>query len=58
MDLVGSIVPGFVELAFLLVILVVVFGARRLPALGEAIGRAVDKARERHAKPPAPGPKT
>ena len=33
--------PGFWELAVLLLILVIVFGARRLPALGEAIGRAI-----------------
>lgn len=56
MNLVGSIVPGFVELAFLIAILVVVFGARRLPALGEAIGRALDKGRARRDEPPAPSP--
>lgn len=33
--------PGFVELLFIIVILVIVFGFRRLPALGEALGRAV-----------------
>lgn len=33
--------PGFVELLFIIVILVIVFGFRRLPDLGEALGRAV-----------------
>ncbi len=33
--------PGLLEVIALIVILVIVFGARRLPALGEAIGRAV-----------------
>ncbi len=59
MNLVGSIVPGFVELALLLGILVIVFGARRLPALGESIGRALDKARARRAeRTDRPQPKT
>ena len=33
--------PGFWELAALIVVLVIVFGARSLPALGEAVGRAL-----------------
>jgi sec-independent protein translocase protein TatA len=33
--------PGFPELALILVILVIVFGATQLPALGAALGRAV-----------------
>lgn len=36
---------GFSELAVLLAILVIVFGARRLPAMGEAIGRSIVKRR-------------
>ena len=32
---------GFLELLLLLAILVCVFGARKLPALGEAIGRTI-----------------
>jgi len=34
-------VPGFIELGFLLAILFIVFGARRLPRLGERIARAL-----------------
>ena len=33
--------PSFADLALIVVILVIVFGMRRLPALGEAIGRAL-----------------
>lgn len=50
MNWVGSIVPGFVELALLIAILIIVFGARRLPALGEAIGRGLDRLRSRRAE--------
>lgn len=46
-----DIVPGFWELIVLLIILVIVFGARQLPALGEAIGRAlVNYRRARHSR--------
>ena len=31
--------PGFPELLVILIILVIVFGAQKLPALGEAIGK-------------------
>jgi TatA/E family protein of Tat protein translocase len=37
--------PGFVELLYIIVILVIVFGFKRLPALGEALGRAVHNMR-------------
>lgn len=33
--------PSLAELALILFIIVVVFGANRLPALGDALGRAV-----------------
>ena len=56
--------PGFWELVVLLVILVIVFGARQLPALGEAVGRAIVRFRSaaasreeiqvQPATPPAP----
>lgn len=36
---------GFWELGVLVAILVIVFGARQLPALGEAIGRAIVRRR-------------
>ena len=36
---------GLWEFGLLLIIMVIVFGARRLPALGETIGRAVAKYR-------------
>ncbi len=44
--------PGFVELVFLIVILVIVFGFHRLPAMGEALGRTIHNLRN------APPPKT
>ncbi|MCK5798241.1 MAG: twin-arginine translocase TatA/TatE family subunit [Deltaproteobacteria bacterium] len=44
--------PGFVELVFLIVILVIVFGFHRLPAMGEALGRTIHNLRS------APPPKT
>jgi Sec-independent protein translocase protein TatA len=37
--------PGFVELMFILAIIVIALGARRLPALGEALGKAIDNYR-------------
>ena len=40
---INLLVPGFVELAVIVAILVVVFGARHIPALGEAIARALYK---------------
>ena len=38
--------PGFVELVYIVVILIIVFGFKRLPALGEALGRAVHNFRQ------------
>ncbi len=35
--------PTLAELALILAILVVVFGANRLPAVGDALGRAVSR---------------
>lgn len=37
--------PGFTELLLLLIILFIVFGAKTLPQLGEALGKAVRKFR-------------
>ena len=45
--------PGFWELILLLVILVIVFGATRLPALGEAIGRSLSNYKAAKSEPPA-----
>ncbi len=33
--------PGITELILLLIILVIIFGAKTLPRLGESLGRAV-----------------
>jgi len=33
--------PGFTELLLILVILVIIFGANKLPALGSSVGRMV-----------------
>lgn len=53
--------PGITELILLLIILFIVFGARSLPALGEAIGRRRARRHEPQptsdeARPPAVGP--
>lgn len=40
-------IPGFVELAFIIGILVIVFGAGLMPALGETIGRYIVARRQR-----------
>lgn len=37
--------PGFMELFVILVILVIVFGAKTVPDVGAAIGRAIAKRR-------------
>lgn len=54
--------PGFTELILLFIIILAVFGAGKLPQLGEAVGRAVknfNRARrqrdEIEVKPMAPG---
>ena len=44
--------PGFPELLVIIIILIIVFGAKSLPDLGEAIGRAI--VRRRAARAPAP----
>lgn len=45
----GDRVSAFIELFFIIVIIVIVFGFRSIPALGEAIGRLL----HRHAKRPS-----
>jgi TatA/E family protein of Tat protein translocase len=46
---------GFPELLLIIVILIIVFGAKSLPDLGEAIGRAIVKRRAARAPRPAHG---
>jgi TatA/E family protein of Tat protein translocase len=55
--------PGFPELLVIIIILIIVFGAKSLPDLGEAIGRAIVKRRAARAPQPpseekAPNPPT
>ena len=47
--------PGFPELLVIIIILIIVFGAKSLPDLGEAIGRAIVRRRAARAAqaPPA-----
>jgi Sec-independent protein translocase protein TatA len=43
-------VPGFPELFVILVILVIVFGAKAFPNAGTAVGRMVVRRRRTHSK--------
>jgi Sec-independent protein translocase protein TatA len=44
--------PGFPELFFILIILVIIFGAQSLPNLGSALGRAIARRRSTPASTP------
>lgn len=49
----GDRVSAFIELFFTIVIIVIVFGARGIPALGEAIGRMMQRRAKRRSTPPS-----
>ncbi|HEX9400759.1 MAG TPA: twin-arginine translocase TatA/TatE family subunit [Anaeromyxobacter sp.] len=49
---------GFLELLLILVIVVFLFGARKLPALGEGLGKAIRGFKDgMRGEPPAPAAK-
>jgi TatA/E family protein of Tat protein translocase len=50
--------PGFPELLVIIIILIIVFGAKSLPDLGEAIGRAIVRRRAARAPQAAPASQT
>ena len=45
--------PGFPELLVIIIILIIVFGAKSLPDMGEAIGRAIVRRRAARGGHPA-----
>jgi TatA/E family protein of Tat protein translocase len=49
---------GFAELVLILIVVLLFFGAGRLPAIGEGLGKAIRgfKDATRSAPPPAPPP--
>ncbi len=50
---------GFGELFLILIVVLLIFGSSKLPALGDAIGRGIQnfKRSSREEPPPPPGPK-
>ncbi len=51
--------PGWVEILIVLVVLVVLFGAARLPEIGRSLGRSIEEfKRGRREQPPEDGEKT